>query len=459
MLTPLLERFAAHFPIPTMARAVLERSFHPEQLNAWFETVAQGQYTRKLLFSTLFDLMLQVVTRQQPSVHAAYQSAREPIPASVRAVYDKLSGLETEVLAALVGYSAEQAREVIGALDGGRAPVLADYRVKILDGNALAGREHRLADTRAQRAAPLPGKALVVFEPALEVITQLVPEVDAYTQERALLPQLERTIEAGDLWIADRNFCVASWIWTLHQHGAAVLVREHQQIPVRPLEALRPVGRSEQGQLSEQRVTITAPDGQQTLELRRIRLELDTPTRDGETRLYLLTTVPETRADAAQIAALYRERWTLEKAFLHLTTQLRCELETLAYPPAALFGLTMAIVAYNALAVIKAALRQAHGAESIDTQVSGDYLVNEMARVSDSLETLVTPEEWAEFHTLTPEAMAAWLLTTARHVELRKYRKHSRGPKKPAPARTHDPTKPHVSVARLLEQRRKTPRT
>jgi len=118
------------------------------------------------------------------------------------------------------------------------------------------------------------------------------------------------------------------------------------------------VERSDKGQLSEQRVTITAPDGQQTLELRRIRLQLDTPTRDGETRLYLLTTVPKTRADAAQIAALYRERWNLEKAFQHLTTQLRCEIDTLAYPPAALFGLTMTIVAYNALAVIKTALRQ-----------------------------------------------------------------------------------------------------
>ncbi|MBK1723510.1 transposase, partial [Thiocystis violacea] len=77
MLNPLLERFAEHFPIPTMARAVLERSFHPDQLNAWFEQTAQSQYTRHLLFSTLFDLMMQVVTRQQPSIHAAYQGARE----------------------------------------------------------------------------------------------------------------------------------------------------------------------------------------------------------------------------------------------------------------------------------------------------------------------------------------------------------------------------------------------
>jgi hypothetical protein len=452
LLTPLLERFAAHFPIPTMARAVLERSFHPDQLNTWFETVAQGQYTRWLLFSTLFDLMLQVVTRQQPSIHAAYQGAREAIPVTLRAVYDKLNGLEPEISAALVDDSAEQAGRVIASLEATRTPLLCDYRVKILDGNALGGREHRLAGTRAQSAAPLPGKALVVFEPTLEVITRMIPEVDAYTQERAMLMRLYGVIEAGDLWIADRNFCVASWIWELHQRGAAVLVREHQQIPCRPREPMRLVATTAQGQLSEQRVTIPAPDGVQRLELRRIRLELYTPTREGETTLSLLTTLPEA-VDAAQVAALYRERWTLEKAFLQVTTELRCEIETLAYPPAALFGLAMAVVAYNALAVIKATLRQVHGAETIETEVSGYYLVNEMARVGESLKTLVTPEEWAGFQTLTTEAMAAWLLATAQQVQPRKYRKHPRGQKKPAPARTHDPSKPHLSVARLLAQR------
>jgi len=55
--------------------------------------------------------------------------------------------------------------------------------------------------------------------------------------------------------------------------------------------------------------------------------------------------------------------------------------------------------------------------------------------------------------------MAAWLRATAQHVQLRKYRNHSLGPKKPASSRTHDPTKPHVSVARLLEQRRKARQT
>jgi hypothetical protein len=103
----------------------------------------------------------------------------------------------------------------------------------------------------------------------------------------------------------------------------------------------------------------------------------------------LLSTVPAEAVDACTLARLYRERWTLEKAFLHLTVRLRCEINTLAYPPRALFGLAMAVMAYNVLAVVKATLRQVYGAEAIDEGLSGYYLVNEMANVAQSLETLV----------------------------------------------------------------------
>ncbi len=57
------------------------------------------------------------------------------------------------------------------------------------------------------------------------------------------------------------------------------------------------------------------------------------------------------------------------------------------------------------------------------------------------------------FQTLTRVTMAAWLLTTAEHVQLRKYRKHPRGPKKPPMKRTHDLHRPPVSVTRLLALR------
>ena len=75
LLNPILRRFAEHFPIPTMARAVRERCLNPQQLDAWFETIAEGQYTRRLLFSTVFELMMQVVSRQHHSVHFAHELA------------------------------------------------------------------------------------------------------------------------------------------------------------------------------------------------------------------------------------------------------------------------------------------------------------------------------------------------------------------------------------------------
>jgi hypothetical protein len=55
--------------------------------------------------------------------------------------------------------------------------------------------------------------------------------------------------------------------------------------------------------------------------------------------------------------------------------------------------------------------------------------------------------------TLPLATLAAWLIATAGRVQLRKYRKHPRGPKKPPVQRTHDPRRPHVSVARLLAPR------
>jgi hypothetical protein len=361
--------------------------------------------------------------------------------------------VEPGTSAALVRYSAEQAEELIAAVGEARPGLLAGYRVKMLDGTWLAGREHRLAETRGQTAAPLPGKALLVFDPLLEAITEMMPSTDAYTQERALLPAVLERVQPGEWWLADRNFGTRGWLWGWHERGAVGLVREHAQVRFKPLEAMRVIGDIDSGRVSEQRVLIDHPNGSGTLEGRRLRLQLNEPTRDGADMLYLLTTVPAEAAHACTLARRYRERWTLEKAFWHLTVQLRCEITTLAYPPAALFGLAMAAVASNGLAVVKAALRHVHGAEAIDDGISGYYLVNEMARVAESLETLVEPQDWAVFQTLSLAVMAAWLVETAGRAQLRKYRKHPRGPKKPPVSRTPDPRRPQVSVARLVAQR------
>lgn len=450
-LSPMLSRFAERTPLPVLARAVLERCLNPQALDAWFAEVAEAQYTRHLLFSTLFELMSQVVLRQQPSVHAAYRAAVSEIGVSVAAVYNKLNGVEVSTSAALVDFSSARAAALIAALDGARPPLLAGVRVKVLDGNALAGREHRLLETRGPSAAPLPGKALAVFDPALELITALYPCEDAYTQERALLGAVLDGVQAGELWIADRNFCTAGFLTGLTERGAYALIREHAGLRHTPLEPMRDCGRTATGAVAEQWVHLGPPDPP-GLRLRRIQIRLDRPTRNGEDTLSLLSSVPPEFADALTLAALYRERWTLEKAFLHLTLELRCEVDTLAYPPAALFALACAVVAFNGRGVMKAARRAAHGRDAAE-QVSGYYLTIELGNVAESLDAVLNAQDWAVFQTVPLATFAIWLQQQAARVDLRRYHKSQRGSKKTAPKQVHDPKRPHVSVARLLAQR------
>ena len=66
--------------------------------------------------------------------------------------------------------------------------------------------------------------------------------------------------------------------------------------------------------------------------------------------------------------------------FQALTETLTCEIKTLAYPKAAILAFCLALVAYNGISVVKAALRAVHGRETVENDVSGYYLSREIAK-------------------------------------------------------------------------------
>src|SRR4029077_8131656 len=101
-------------------------------------------------------------------------------------------------------------------------------------------------------------------------------------------------------------------------------------------------------------------DEGQVLVVRRVTVELDQPTRDGDTEIHILTNLPLKDAPAVKVAELYRRRWTIEGLFLEVEQTLACEVKTLAYPKAALFAFCVGLLAANAVAVLKAALRAVH---------------------------------------------------------------------------------------------------
>ncbi|MFC1642852.1 IS4/IS5 family transposase, partial [Myxococcota bacterium] len=54
------------------------------------------------------------------------------------------------------------------------------------------------------------------------------------------------------------------------------------------------------------------------------------------------------------------------------------ELATLGYPRAALFGFSVALVSYNILSTVQAALRAKFGPEKVQEEVSGYTIANEV---------------------------------------------------------------------------------
>ena len=124
MLPAVFKPFVEESPISVMARGMIGRVLNPDQLNHWFNTTAEKQYTKNLLFSSLFDIMSLVVHGRHRSVHAAYQASKEDICVSITSVYNKLNGIESEVSAELVRYAAGQAASIIKKLgEIGRAHV------------------------------------------------------------------------------------------------------------------------------------------------------------------------------------------------------------------------------------------------------------------------------------------------------------------------------------------------
>src|SRR2546425_84061 len=222
-LGTVFEPFVEQRPICVMARGVLENLFNAARIDELFARTAEMQDTRALLFSSVVDLMGQVVLGVQPSVHAAYQAQAAQLGVSDQAVYDKLNHVELRVSAELVRDAARQAAPVIGALQAELPPLVPGYRAKILDGNHLAASEHRLEALRRTWAAPLPG--------------QILPLVDK-----------------ADLWIADRNFCTVDFLFGIAARGGCFVMRQHGQLKGTLVGERKLQGAIDTGKVYEQKI-------------------------------------------------------------------------------------------------------------------------------------------------------------------------------------------------------------
>jgi hypothetical protein len=450
VLLPLFERFLEESPLSVMAQATVEHAFSAKALDDLFERTAQSGYTRELLFSTTVELLSLVVAGKAATVQAAYQQMRLRVPVSLKSVYEKLQHIETVVSAELVRHVGARCQGLLGQLGGACQMLLPGYRVRILDGNHLAATQKRLLPTRRRSAAPLPGQAQAVLDPQLLLITDVVLCEDAHAQERSLLEQVLPLVNKGDVWVKDRNFCTADFLCGISAREAFFVTRRHGKTTLQPQGEFGEEVETETGWVSGRPVWLCR-DGERVLGVRCVRVRLKQPTEDGETEVEILTNLPA-QVSAVEVAGLYLKRWKIEGAFLELTVSLRCEVNTLGYPKAALFAFSVAVAAYNVLAVLKGALRAVHGEEKIQEEVSGYYMALEWMLVYAGMMIALPAEQWRPFGPMSAGELAGHLREWAEKVNLLKIKKAPpRKPTRSKPRPIKDKST-HVSTARLLDE-------
>jgi IS4 transposase len=450
---PLFLAFAKQRPVATMAQMALRHLLDSQALLGVFQENAQSQREAVIPFAALTKMMATVVLNQEPSVNAAIKKMEEELRASHQAVYGKLRRLEPSIACGLVTYSFQRSFEMQRNLGSFCRHDLTGLETRILDGNHLAATEHRLKETRDTTAAPLPGKMLVVYSPRYDAIVECFAIEDGHAQERSALDAVIETLRARQLWIADRNFCTLKFLYGIIKAGSRFIIRQHGQLEGEPVGQPRRIGKTETGVVFEQKFQLPKFEGSKLM-IRRVIVKLKKPTRDGDYEIYVLTNLLAEEADALEIAEEYRKRWRIETVMQVLTEALRCEIKPLCYPKAALFGFAISLVMYNALSIVKAAIKEAHDRETVQT-LSHFYMALEITQTTDGMLIALPPSRWTPVEDAAPEQLALEMLRIAKQMNLTYYIKSTRGAKKPKPKPTHEKRNVHLSTKKLLDQRTK----
>ena len=438
------QRFVERAPAAILVHGLIESCLSP----AFLDDIAAPHLPaspnpRQLAFSHLVEILLPVVFESKKSVGQSYRDATHlHAVATLKCVYERLAVTPTAAVAALV----EAVAERIGPLLDPHPP--GTTRFLTLDGNHLAATQNRLADLAGLPAA-LPGQAMVLRDPATGAFLRVRLHDDGHANERSLHQQLPDWCGANDIVIADSCFCTEAFLIGMRRRGAGVIVRHHGGVGLTPLGERRDGGRVETGPVYETRVRYARTPW----EFRLVEVELDRPTREGQRTIGVLTDVAEETLSAVEVAAKYQQRRTLETAFQELAEGLRGEVETLAYPKAALFAFGLAVSVYNLLQVVRQAIgRQAEPATKVE--VSAVLLGQEVSSYAAGLGAALAGNPQLPTPGWNATRLRAWVDELATRLTGTRYAKSKRGHRK-QPRQKSKPAKgSHTATARILEQRR-----
>lgn len=435
-------------PLTVLVRGAVERWLAPPILAEIASDCAISNYERKVTLEALTAIMLDAVLGMQPTVHAAAIARRDEWSGSIQALYAKFGRIDPKFSMELVKRTGEGILPLITSPRMAGKP--GNVSIKVLDGTMPDGSEHRLGVLRELAAAGLPAQAVIVYDLRTGVCDRVAVDEDAYASEKVLAEAVLQEAAVDEIYIADRGFCTCRLMGQLLEREISFIFREHAHDLVYDEESSeRPCGRCSSGVVLEGKVRLCDRLRKCTWDLRRIHVQLETPTQSGERDLWLLTNLP-TDCLAAEIADLYRQRWQVERHFHFIKRELHGQMPTLGEPRAAIFALCVSLAAGNLLAFVKHLQPQKKPA-SQRPALSGYYLALEISRSYAAIEALTTSRDWQAVAELPSGSFCTWAMKLAARVPWSRYVTHPRGPKQRPPPRLSGKHRHHFSTYRLLK--------
>ena len=135
-----------------------------------------------------------------------------------------------------------------------------------------------------------------------------------------------------------------------------------------------------------------------------------------------------------------------------MSQALNAEPHTLCYPSAALFAFCLGLVASNAFALMKGAVRAVHG-ESARAGLLSYAVALDIQQMHRGMMVALPAVQWEVFRDMPAAELAAAMKEMAAAIDLKRYRKTTRGPKKPTPPKRYK-NGGHVATHKLLLKRK-----
>jgi DDE family transposase len=378
------------------------RLLHFTMDDSWLEDLwarKRGRcYEQDLKFSTLAHLIADALLQHDGSGNQAFERAREVeiLPVSITSAYEKLGNLPLSVSENLLEEGTQRMNAVlpeVPAVDPLPA-CWADHEVFGADGKAIKHVKRLLKPLRGLQAGILGARASVGLNLRTGLAVAMVGPLDGEAGEgaltEALLPKLAAASGPERPWVAvlDRLYCNLSFPQEVLNAGGHFLIRYCTNTTFVP-DPARPAQESHDAQghriVQEWGWLGKVPKADRQY-VRRITKSL----ANGQEISVVTDLRDEVKYPAEAMLSTYQSRWGIETVFHQITDvfSLRHLIGTM--PKAVLFQMSLCLLLYNTLQVVRAHLASHQECEA--KKISNEKLFNDVKRQMVAVDELVDVE-------------------------------------------------------------------